>query len=114
MKIKLTDKNHDFFIEATAQYLEKVMQHFGHDHTIEDVEWQVIYDLKEHLLEALEGLGFTIERVEDDVAMPLSYYVKEVSKERMELSDVPLQHREAVEKALEKIDKFIVYFQENQ
>jgi hypothetical protein len=50
----------DLSNNLTKELLETLARSLGSSLTIEDVDWQVVYDLKEHILKALRALGVTV------------------------------------------------------
>lgn len=65
-KSKLNEQQNDLLNEMTATYLEQVCKLFGREHIIDDVEWELVYDLKAQVLEEiLPQLGLSVELEED-------------------------------------------------
>jgi len=67
MKKVINNQNiEDTINELTATYLEKVCEAFGHERNIEDVDWQIVYDLKVRIFgEFLPALGYEVVYEED-------------------------------------------------
>lgn len=59
-KVQLHQKTSEVIDELTAQYLENICKLFGHNITINDTDWQTVYDLKEKVLNKVEELGLKI------------------------------------------------------
>lgn len=60
VEITNNQKADDVVNEKLAQFVEQVASLYGVKIFIEDTDWQVIYDLKVHLHEALEGIGIKL------------------------------------------------------
>lgn len=59
--VNINQEQHDVITNLLADHLEDVMRVLGHNHNIDDVEWQVVYDIKSHILDELTKFGLEIK-----------------------------------------------------